>query len=213
MLLPQNPGPSTTESELSHRNPSRSTSGIGCSYLCNRVVPPLRVLLPLYPFYLTSEGAPATEFGHFYHRIRTVTQEPELFHSGVGLSHLWNRATPPLRVLLPLYPFYSTSEGAPATESESFYHRIRTATQDSESFHIRSRVLLPMQSSGSTSEGHSTTESELPHQEPESFHIRNPICPTSEPGLSHHIKNRSIPPLNPARNLKSQGEFTASRQI
>ena len=28
-----------------------------------------------------------------------------------------------------------------------------------------------------------------------------------------HLRNRSIPPLNPARNLKSQGEFTASRQI
>ena len=100
--------PPATESELPHRNPSRSTSGVGCSYLCNRVVPPLMVLLPLYPCYPTSEGAPATEFGPFYHRIRTATQEPELFHI---------------------------------------------------------------------------------------------------------IRNRAIPPLNPARNLKSQGEFTASRQI
>ena len=107
VLLPLNPSPSTTESELPHRNPSCSTSGVGCSYLCNRVVSPLMVLLPLYPCCPTSEGAPATESGPFYHQIRTATQEPELFH----------------------------------------------------------------------------------------------------------IRNRAIPPLNPARNLKSQGEFTASRQI
>ena len=137
MLLPQNPGPSTTESELSHRNPSRSTSGIGCSYLCNRVVPPLMVLLPLHPFYPTSEGAPAAESGPFNHRIRTATQEPELFH-------------------------------------------------------IRNPIC-------------STTEPEL-------FHLRNPICPTTESEL-FLIRNRAIPPLNPARNLKSRGEFTASRQI
>ena len=53
--------PSTTESELSHRNPSCSTSGVGCSYLCNRAVPPLRVLLPLYPCHSTSEGPSTTE--------------------------------------------------------------------------------------------------------------------------------------------------------
>ena len=41
---------------------------------------------------------------------------------------LWNRATPPLMVLLPLYPFYPTSEGALATEFGPFYHRIRTVT-------------------------------------------------------------------------------------
>ena len=98
---------------------------------------------------------------------------------------LWNRVTSPLKVLLPqnpggllpLCPFYHTSEGASAAEFGPFYHRIRTVTQ-----------------------------------EPESFYIRNPICPTSESDL-FHIRNRAIPPLNPARNLKSQGEFTASRQI
>ena len=119
---PTTDGPSTTESELPYKNPSCSTSEVVCSYFCNRVVSPLRVLLPLYPF-------------------------------------------------------YSTAEGTPVTESETFYHRIRTATQ-----------------------------------EPELFHIRNPLCPTSESDL-FHLRNRAIPPLNPARNLKSQSEFTASRQI
>ncbi len=76
-----------------------STSGVGCSYLCNRVVPPLMVLLPLYP---TSEVAPATEFGTFYHRIRTATQEPESFH-----------------IRNPI---------CPTSESESFHHQIRTTT-------------------------------------------------------------------------------------
>lgn len=119
---PTSEGLSTTESELPHRNPICSSSGVVCSYFCNRVVPPLRVLLPLYPCYPTSEGAPATESWPFYHRIRSVTQEPE------------------------------------------------------------------------------------------SFHIRNPICPTTE-SESFHIRSRPIPPLNPARYLKSEGEFTASRQI
>ena len=65
---PTSDDPSATVSVLPHRlrcschrirvllppNPSRSTSGVGCSYFCNRVVPPLRVLLPLYPFYPTA---------------------------------------------------------------------------------------------------------------------------------------------------------------
>ena len=145
---------------------------------------------------------------------------------------LWNRATSPLRVLLPLQSSGSTSdgpstsasvlptsEGALATESGPFYHRIRTSTQEFELFHIRSRVLLLLQSSGSTSEDAPATESgsfyhriRTVTQEPESFHIRNPICPTTQIRW-FHIRNRAIPPLNPARNLKSQGEFTASRQI
>ena len=106
-------GPSTTESELSHRNPSCSTSGVGCSYLCNRVVPPLMILLPLYQFCPTAEGAPATESGYFYHCIR---------------------ATPPLRTLLPPNPNCHTGPRV-------------VLHQDPELFHLRPRV-VPHQESG-----------------------------------------------------------------
>ncbi len=140
---PTSEGLSTTESELPHRNPICSTSGVGYSYLCNRVVPPLRVLLPLYLCYPTSEGAPATESGSFY---------------------LCIRATPPLRVLLPPNPNCHTgTRVVPHQESDLSHHRIRSVPP------LKSRWF--------------------------------------------HLRNRSIPPHNPARNLKSQGEFTASRQI
>ena len=39
----------------------------------------------------------------------------------------------------------------------------------------------------------------------------NPNCQTGIRVVPH--RNRAVPPLNPARNPKSQGEFTASRQI
>ena len=108
VLLPQNPGgllplcpfyhtsegPPATESELPYKNPSCSTSEVVCSYFCNRVVSPLRVLLPLYPCNPTSEGASATEFWPFYHRIRTVTQEPESFYIRNPNCHTGTRAIP-----------------------------------------------------------------------------------------------------------------------
>ena len=62
-----------------------------------------------------------------------------------------------------------TSEGAPATESGPFNHRIRTATQEPELFHIRNLIC-------------STTESELSH--------RNPICSTTESGTQPEITRR-----------------------
>ena len=89
-----------------------STSGIGCSYLCNRAVPPLMVLLPLHPFYpplkvlLPQNPGPSTTESELLHRNSSCST------SEVVCSYFCNRVVPPLKVLLP------QNLGPSATESE-----------------------------------------------------------------------------------------------
>ena len=124
-------------------------------------------------------------------KITTLKSSKSLIISVLWVAPLRSAVLPSLKsggsTLESGYPTqescYPTSEGAPVTEFGSFYHCI-CATPPL-------RVLLPP-----NPKCHTGTRV-VPHQESELFHLRN----------------RSIPPLNPARNLKSRGEFTASRQI
>ena len=113
------------------------------------------------------------------------------FHHSNHVLPLMSRVVPPPRILLPLNPCYLTSDGAHATEFECFYHQIRTTTPPNPSCF---------------SSGIRTTPNLRAVPPP------NPICPTTASEL-FHIMSRVVPPHNPARNLKSQGEVTASRQI
>jgi len=116
-LLPLNPNCHTETRVVQHKNPSCSTSGVGCSYFCNRVVSPLRALPPPNPNCHTGtrvvphqeSGAPTSQSSGSTSKGPSTT-DPELFHIRSRVIPLWNHAAPPLKVLLPQNPGPSTTE-------------------------------------------------------------------------------------------------------
>ncbi len=120
-----------------------STSGIGCSYLCNRAVPPLMVLLPLHPFYpplkvlLPQNPGPSTTESELLHRNSSCST------SEVVCSYFCNRVVPPLKVLLPqnlraLLPpnpnCHTENRVVPHQESDLSHHRTRVVPHQESSY-------------------------------------------------------------------------------